>query len=85
MSVAIIWDLDDDEAGNVQHMVQHGIDKADVAHVFDHPVGSDTSDLSQRPMIFGYTLDGRYITVICEQIDEDTVYPVTAFEVPELI
>jgi hypothetical protein len=36
-------------------------------------------------MIFGYTLDGRYITVICEQIDEDTVYPVTAFEVPELI
>jgi hypothetical protein len=28
-------------------------------------------------------LDGRYITVIYEQIDDDTVYPVTAFEVPE--
>jgi len=34
-------------------------------------------------MIFGYSLDGRYITVIYEQIDDDTVYPVTAFEVPE--
>jgi hypothetical protein len=28
-------------------------------------------------------LDGRYITVIFEKIDDHTVYPVTAFEVPE--
>ncbi len=56
----------------------------DVARVFDNPVGSDTSDSSGRPMIFGYTGDGRYITVVYEQIDEDTVYPVTAFEVPKL-
>jgi hypothetical protein len=48
--------------------------------VFDHPVGIDISDSSQRPMIFGYTLDGRYITVIFEEIDDDTVYPVTAFD-----
>ncbi len=73
MNVAIIWDLDEDEAGNVQHMAEHGIEKADAAHVFDHPVGSDTSDSLQRPMIFGYTLHGRYIAVICEQIDDDTV------------
>ena len=81
--LAIIWDLDEDEEGNVQHIAEHGIEKDDVAHVFDHPVGGDTSDSSQRPMVFGYTLDGRYITVIYEQIDDDTVYPVTAFEVPE--
>ena len=56
-----------------------------MAHVFDSPVGRDTSGSSQRPMIFGYTLDGRYITVIYEEIDEDTVYPVTAFEVPEQV
>lgn len=46
-------------------------------------VGGATSDSTQRPMIFGYTVDGRYITVIYEQIDVDTVYPVTAIEVPE--
>ena len=53
MNVAIIWDLDEDEEGNVQHIAEHGIEKDDVAHVFDHPVGSDTSDSSQRPMVFG--------------------------------
>ena len=40
MKVAIIWDLDEDEEGNVQHIAEHGIEKDDVAHVFDHPVGS---------------------------------------------
>jgi len=83
MNVTIIWDLDDDEAGNVQHIAEHGIDKKDVAHVFDDPVGSDTSDSSGRPMVFGFTIDDRYIAVIYEQIDEHSVYPITAFEVPE--
>ncbi|MCH8045479.1 MAG: hypothetical protein IID44_17350 [Planctomycetes bacterium] len=83
MNVTILWDLDDDEHGNVQHIAQHGIEKDDVAGVFDDPVGSDTSESSGRPMIFGYTIDDRYIAVIYEEIDEDTVYPVTAFEVPE--
>ncbi len=49
----IIWDLDDDEEGNVLHIAEHGIEKDDVAHVFDNPVGIDASDSSKRPMIFG--------------------------------
>jgi uncharacterized DUF497 family protein len=81
--VSIIWDLDDDEEGNVLHVAEHGIENDVVVYVFDHPIGLGTSDSSKRPMIFGYTAGGRYITVIYEQIDEDTVYPVTAFEVPE--
>ena len=56
-----------------------------VAHVFDHPVGFDTSGSSKRPVVFGYTIDDRYIAVVYEQIDEDTVYPITAFEVPDPI
>ena len=83
MKVTIIWDLDDDEEGNVQHIAEHGIEKDDVAHVFDSPVGLGISDSSSRPMTFGYTIDDRYIAVIYEKIDEDRVYPVTAFEVPE--
>jgi uncharacterized DUF497 family protein len=83
MNVTFIWDLDDEEEGNVLHIALHGIEKEDVAHVFDNPVGFSTSDSSGRPMVFGYTIDDRYIAVIYEQIDEDTVYPVTAFEVPE--
>ncbi len=83
MNVTIIWDVDDDEEGNVQHIAEHGIEKDDVARVFDDPVGFDTSDSSKCPMAFGYTIDNRYIVVIYEEIDSDTVYPVTAFEVPE--
>ena len=84
MDVDILWDLDDDPHGNVQHIAEHGIAKDDVARVFDNPVGFDTSDSSGRPMAFGYTNDGRYITVVYELTDDDKVYPVTAFEVPEL-
>ena len=53
MYVSIIWDLDDDEEGNVLHVAEHGLEKDDVACVFDHPVGIGTSDSSKRPMIFG--------------------------------
>ena len=84
MDVVILWDLDQDEQGNVLHIAVHGLAKNDVARVFDKPVGFDTSDSSGRPMVFGYTDDGRYIVVVYDQIDEDTVYPVTAFEVPEM-
>ena len=81
--LAIFWDLDDDEEGNVQHIAEHGIDKEDVAEVFASPVAQDVSRSSGRPMVFGYTADNRYITVIYDTIDEETVYPVTAFEVLE--
>ena len=61
-----------------------GLRRTNVAQVFDNPVGFDTSDSSGRPMVFGYADEGRYIVVVYEQIDDDMVYPVTAFEVPEM-
>jgi len=83
VDVEILWDLDHDVQGNVQHISEHGITKGDVVRVFDYPVGHGISDSSGLPMIFGYTDDGRYITVVYEPIDKERVYPVTAFEVPE--
>ena len=79
----IIWDLDDDEEGNVRHLEQHGIEKDDVLRVFANPTGQDTSRSSGLPMVFGYTSDGRYVAVVYEEVDQDAVYPVTAYEVPE--
>ena len=32
---------------------------------------------------FGFTDFGRYIVVVFEEVDDDSVYPVTAYEVPE--
>jgi len=44
---------------------------------------SGTSQSSGRPCVFGYAPDGRYIIVIYDEVDEDTVIPATAYEVPE--
>jgi hypothetical protein len=38
---------------------------------------------SRRPMAFGHTPSGEYVAVVYEELDEDTVYPVTAYPVEE--
>ena len=76
-----IWDLDEDPRGNVKHIAEHDITKEEVEEVLDNPNGIETSRSSGRPIAFGLTSTGRLIAVVYEEIDEDTVYPVTAYEV----
>jgi hypothetical protein len=42
-----------------------------------------TSRASGRPLATGFTTDGRLILVVYEEVDDFTVYPVTAYEVEE--
>lgn len=79
----VIWDLDDDPDGNVRHIAEHGITKAEVLEVLDHPESRETSRSSGRPVAIGTTCEGRSILVVYEEIDEDTVYPVTAFDLED--
>jgi len=79
---AIIWDLDDDPGGNVQHCEEHSVTKEEVEEVFQSATDADVSRSSGRPVLFGDTSAGRHLMVLYEEIDADTVYPVTAFEVP---
>ena len=79
---SIIWDLDDDPDGNVQHCEEHGITKVEVEEVFQNATDADVSHSSGRPVVFGDTNAGRHVMVVYEEIDDDTVYPVTAYEVP---
>ncbi len=76
-----IWDLDDDPEGNVQHIAEHDVTKEEVDEVLENPSGIETSRTSGRPIAFGETRTGRLIAVVFEEIDEGTVYPVTAYEV----
>jgi hypothetical protein len=55
----------------------------DVEYVIENSTEEGTSRSTDRPCCFGYTRGGDYIIVIYERIEEDTIYPVTAFEVPE--
>jgi uncharacterized DUF497 family protein len=77
----IIWDLDGDPDGNVQHVADHGVTKEEVEEVLQRPAGIDRSRSSQRPIAFGWTSAGRFLAVVFEEIDRDTAYPVTAYDV----
>ena len=55
----------------------------DIEYVLANYESGSESHSSDRPCVFGYTEDGRCVIVIYDQVDEYTVYPVTAYEVPE--
>jgi uncharacterized DUF497 family protein len=79
----LIWDLDDDPAGNVQHCLRHNVTKDEVREVLENPTGADDSHSSGKPVAFGDTQTGRHLIVVYEQVDADTLYPITAYDVPK--
>lgn len=46
-----------------------------------NPLETTVSRSSGRPVAAGYTSDGRLVFVVYEEIDDGTVYPVSAYEV----
>jgi hypothetical protein len=46
---SIIWDLDDDPEGNVQHCALHGVTKEEVEEVLENATDADVSRSSGRP------------------------------------
>ena len=84
--VQVIWDLEDDPKGNVQHILEHDVSQEEVEEVLDaYYDATAVSRSSGNPITFGWTSTGRYLAVVWELIDEDTpmVYPLTAYPVPE--
>jgi uncharacterized DUF497 family protein len=80
--LSIMWDLDDEPEGNVQHCLDHGVTKDEVEDVVQDPRSRlGISRTSGRPAIFGDTRAGKHLIVVYELIDDDTIYPVTAYEV----
>ena len=79
----IIWDDEDDPLGNVQHIAEHGLTTGEVEAVLNGPDSVNRSNSSGRPCVFGFTPAGEYIIVVFESIGEDSIYPITAYHVPE--
>ena len=67
----------------VQHVEEHGLTVEDVEHVLDDYDSIGLSQSSGNPCLFGFTADGRHIIVVYEEVDADTIIPITAYEVPE--
>jgi hypothetical protein len=84
--VDVIWDLEDELEGNLQHILEHDITQAEVDEVLQNPRNeTGVSKSSGRQVTFGWTSTGRHIAVIWELVEDNprSVYPVTAYEVPE--
>ncbi len=79
----VFWDLDDDPDGNVQHIAEHDITQEEVEEVLDNPMGRGISRSSGRPMVYGMTTSRRWIVVVYDEIDDDSVYPLTAYDAEE--
>lgn len=78
-----IWDLEDDRRGNVRHIAEHGLTREDVEDVLFGIHELDTSRSSDKPIAFGLTSAGEYICVVFDWVDDETVYPVTAYVLEE--
>ena len=82
----IFWDLPDDPDGNVWHIAEHDLTPEEVESVLRNTGNkTDKSRTSGRRATFGVTTTGRHIVVMWDPILADplTIYPVTAYEVPE--
>ncbi len=78
-----MWDADDDPHGNVQHIANNFLTKDDMQWVLNRPERRAKSRSSGRPMLFGHTPADEYVAVVYEEIDDNTVRPVTAYVVEE--
>jgi hypothetical protein len=82
--VTVLWDVDDDPDGNVQHIAENGLTVDEVEDVLLHPMSrAVVSKSSGRPITFAWTLTGRHIAVVWEVVNEDPrmVRVRTAYEV----
>ncbi|MCI0379803.1 MAG: hypothetical protein L0215_19660 [Gemmataceae bacterium] len=67
----------------IAHLAENDITPQDFEHVLMNPIDETTSHSSALPAAFGYTQDGRFIIAVFEYLDDTTILPVTAYEVPE--
>jgi uncharacterized DUF497 family protein len=81
--IRILWDDEDDPDGNVEHLAEHDLTMEDIEHVLIHPTREGASRSTGLPVVWGYTEDDRYVIVVYEVIEKDTIRVITAYEVPE--
>jgi hypothetical protein len=84
--VIVVWDLDDEDDGNIRHIAEHDITPQEVEDVLLNSGNTVVrSRSSKRPITFGYTSEGRYLAVVWEEVSNDPrmIYPVTAYDAPE--
>jgi hypothetical protein len=66
----------------IDHLAEHGVTPDDFESIVNFPALRGASRSSNRPCCWGETSDGRFLICVYEMLDDLTVLPVTAYEVP---
>ena len=64
------------------HLSEHGVSRGDFEQVVSEPEQRSESRSTGKPCCWGETADGRYLLCLYEHLDELTIIPITAYEVP---
>jgi uncharacterized DUF497 family protein len=77
-SLRFFWDDD-----TLRKLADRGLTQDEVEAVVCDPYDDDVSRATGRPCVFGWTVTGRFIIVIYEEVGPDEVQVMTAYDVPE--
>jgi hypothetical protein len=67
----------------VDHLAEHGVTPEDFEEIVSDPESEGVSRSTGNPLAFGSTSDGRFLCCVFKRLDDDTIEPVTAYEVGE--
>jgi len=65
----------------IEHLAEHNVTQEQFEEVVSHPELEDISRSSGHPIAFGLMSNGKYLCCVFRRIDEDTIEPITAYEV----
>jgi hypothetical protein len=73
-----LWDVETEA-----HLAQHDVTPDEFEEVVSNPDSVGESHSTSRPIAFGNTSSGKYLACIYELVDQETVLPVTAYEIED--
>jgi hypothetical protein len=78
----IVWDLENDPRGNVQHIAQNGVTMEEEV-LFGAAEFSGTSASSGFPFVVGTASSGKDLVIVVAIVEEEplAVRPITAYEI----
>lgn len=64
-------------------LAEREISADEIEAIISHPEFADLSRSSGLPVAFRHLMDGRFVIAVYRWVDQVTVQPITAYEVPE--
>ena len=65
----------------IDHLADHDVTPAEFEEIVCRPEHEDVSRSTGNLLAFGYSSDGRYLCCVFRMLDDETIEPVTAYEV----